>query len=103
MKKYWNKTIYDKKTNQIKQGQEFLILENVFGYEKIGFVTRWKDGRLNDDEYEPAVEFQDAHVEHYKNGLLHNELKDEEGNLKPAIVANYGNDVEFWLNGNQVK
>ena len=101
MQQFQNKTFPDDK-GQPKQGHEYRTLNNVYGYEEIGILLRWRDGRLHDDGDHPAVEFQDAHVEHYRNGLLHMDQTDMEGNLKPAIIADYGTKFEFYLNGRQV-
>lgn len=102
MSNFWNKTFFDEKDNP-KQGSEYRILRNVFGYDQIGILIRWKDGRLNDDGNYPAVEFQDAHIEHYQSGLLHNDLKEDDGFLSPAIITKYGKKMEYWLRGKQVQ
>jgi len=102
MKKFWDTTFYDEKGNP-KQGEEYRVLLKAFGYESIGILLRWSDGRLNDDGRKPAVEFQDAHIEHYSNGLLHNEFKADNGFLCPAIIANYGHKLEFYLHGKEIQ
>jgi hypothetical protein len=101
MTKFINITLYDEKKN-LKQGHEYRILQNAFGYKEIGCLTRFRDGRLNDDGENPAVEFQDGHMEYFHNGFLHNSDTNEEGKLQPAIIANCGKNVEYWFNGKQV-
>jgi len=102
MKDFWNKTFFDEKNNP-KQGHEYRTLRDSFGYNEVGILLRWKDGRLNDDGDQPAVEFQDAHIEHFQNGLLHNDLKESDGYLSPAIISDYGKKMEYWLKGKQVQ
>jgi hypothetical protein len=87
---------------QLKQGHEYRVLNNIWGFESIGILTRWRDGRLNDDGDLAAVECQDAHIEHFKNGFLHNDERDENGNFKPAIIDGYGKKFEYWLNGKRI-
>jgi hypothetical protein len=65
-------------------------------------LLRWQDGRLNDNGELPAIEFQDAHIEHFRNGYLHNDNLDENGKPKPAVIANYGKKFEYWRNGKQI-
>jgi len=79
-----------------KQGCEYRTLYNVFNSAEMGIILRWKDGMLNDDGNLPAVEFQDTHTEHYRNGLLHAEKS------MPAIIADYGTQCEYYLNGKQI-
>ena len=88
---------------QPKQGHEYRTLYNIFGSEEIGVILRWRDGRLHDDGSLPAVEFQDTHIEHYHNGLLHNDSRDEAGKLRPAIISGCGTRLEYYLNGKQVE
>ena len=80
----------------LKQGDEYLDGE-------VGVILRWKDGRLNDDGEFPAVEFEDSHVEHFKEGRLHNGTLGKDGKLKPAIISVSGDIVEYYINGRQVK
>jgi hypothetical protein len=101
MVNYHNKTIKDEK-GSLKQGHEYITLTNMFGYDEIAVLIRWRDGRLHDDGELPAVEFQDCHVEHYRHGLLHNEEIDLDGNLKPAIITDFCKKFEYYLNGRQV-
>jgi len=79
-----------------KQGHEYRTLHNIYGSAEIGIITRWKDGRLNDDGNLPAVEFQDTHTEHYRDGLLHAEKS------MPAIITDYGTQCEYYHNGAQI-
>jgi hypothetical protein len=102
MTDFWNITFFDD-SGQPKQGHEYRILYNIFGSAEIGLILRWRDGRLHDDGGLPAVEFQDTHVEHYRGGLLHNDLTDEAGKLRPAIIAGYGTKLEYYLDGKQVE
>jgi hypothetical protein len=101
MKDFIGKTFKDS-SGTLKQGHEYRNLTGMYGYDTIGILCRWQDGRLNDDGELPAVEFQDAHIEHFKNGVLHNNNRDEDGQIKPAIIAEYGAQVEYWVNGKQV-
>lgn len=101
MNDFINKT-FKESDGSLKQGHEYRILRNMYNYDELGILLRWLDGRLSDDGDLPAVEFQDAHVEHFRNGYLHNDKRDENGNLIPAIVASYGTQFEYWLNGKQV-
>jgi len=101
MTNFFNKRIKDENGN-LKQGDEYKTLFDHFGYKEIGILTRWEDGMLNDNGDSPAVEFMDAHIEHFRKGLLHNEKVDDNGFLKPAIRADYGKKLEYYLNGKQV-
>ena len=101
MTDFWGVNFSDD-NGQPKQGHEYLTLRNMYGSAEIGLILRWHDGRLHDDDGLPAVEFQDTHIEHYRGGLLHNDSKDEAGNLRPAIIAGYGTQLEYYLNGKQV-
>ena len=87
---------------QPKQGHEYRTLHDIYGAEEIGIILRWKDGLLHDDGDLPAVEFQDAHIERYRNGLPHNDSVDEAGKLLPAIIADYGSQCEYYIDGKQV-
>jgi len=98
---FWGAT-FSGDNGQPKQGLEYRSLHNIFGAAEIGLILRWRDGRLNDEDGLPAVEFQDTHVEHYHNGVLHNDSTDETGMLKPAIISDYGTKCEYYLNGRQV-
>ena len=101
MTDFWNITFYGD-NGQLKQGHEYRTLYNIFGSAEIGLILRWRDGRLHDDGGLPAVEFQDTHIEHYHDGLLHNGLKDEAGKLRPAIISGYGTMLEYYLDGRKV-
>ena len=68
----------------------------------MGMIFRWKDGLLNDDGDYPAVEFEDSHVEHFREGQLHNEARGKDGKLKPAIISFSGDIAEYYINGKQV-
>jgi hypothetical protein len=102
MKSFWNITFFDE-SGQPKQGHEYRILHNMYDLPEIGIILRWHDGRLHDDGEFPAVEFQDSHVEHYRNGVLHNAAMNGDGKLKPAIISGYGAQFEFYINGKQVR
>ena len=98
---FWGVAFFDD-NGQPKQGHEYQTLHNIYGSAEIGIILRWRDGRLNDDGELPAVEFQDTHIEHYQNGLLHNGSTDESGKLRPAVISGYGTEFEYYLNGKQV-
>jgi hypothetical protein len=101
MKDFWN-GIFSDETGRPKQGYEYRILHNLFDSAETGIILRWREGKLQDDGELPAVEFQDAHIEHYRSGLLHNDSYDENGKLNPAIISEYGAQVEYYINGRQV-
>jgi len=101
MKDFWN-GIFSDETGHPKQGNEYRILRDIFDSEEIGIILRWQDGKLQDDDKLPAVEFQDGHIEHYRSGLLHNDSHDEDGALNPAIISGYGSEVEYYINGKQI-
>jgi hypothetical protein len=101
MKDLWNKTFTDDK-GTLKEGHEYHVLYKKYNSAKIGVILRWHNGKLHDDGELPAVEFQDSHVEHYRNGLLHYDAKDNNGKLLPAIISNYANDFEYFQNGKQL-
>jgi len=86
----------------LKQGHEFRTIYNFEGNGDMGIILRWKDGRLNDDGDYPAVEFEDTHVEHFRDGWHHNEARWPDGALKPAIISVSGDIVEYYINGKQV-
>jgi len=95
MKDFWKATFFGD-DGKPKQGHEYRTLYSIYGCDKIGIILRWKDGMLNDDGNLPAVEFQDTHIEHYRGGVLHAEKP------MPAIIADYGTQREYYLNGEQV-
>jgi len=83
------------KNGGLKQGDEYLAGD-------IGIILRWKDGRLNDDGERPAVEFEDSHVEHFREGRLHYDKRGKDGRLRPAIIGVTGDIVEYYINGRMV-
>jgi hypothetical protein len=87
---------------RLKQGHEFRTIYNFEGNGDMGIILRWKDGKLNDDGEYPAVEFEDSHVEHFHDGLLHYDARWPDGLLKPAIISVFGEPVEYYINGEQV-
>jgi hypothetical protein len=101
MKAFWN-GIFADENGLPKQGNEYRTLRNIFDSAEIGIILRWRDGKLQDDGDLPAVEFQDAHIEHYRSGILHNDSNDKNGMLNPAIISEYGAQVEYYINGRQV-
>jgi hypothetical protein len=101
MMDFWGVGFSDS-SGQPKQGHEYRTLNDIFGAAEVGLILRWKDGKLHDDGDLPAVEFEDAHIEHYRNGLLHNDSVDEAGKLMPAIIADYGTRCEYYIDGKQV-
>ena len=92
---FWGVTFSDDH-GQLRQGHEYRKLNNMYGSAEIGIILRWQNGLLHDDGNLPAVEFQDAHIEHYRDGLLHAEKP------MPAIIADYGTQREYYSNGKQV-
>ena len=101
MTDFWGK-VFSGDHGHPKQGHEYRTLNDIYGSAEIGIILRWQDGMLHDDGVLPAVEFEDAHIEHYRNGLLHNDSVDEAGKLMPAIIADYGTQCEYYLDGEQV-
>jgi len=101
MKNFWN-GIFTDETGRPKQGHEYRILNNIFDSAETGIILRWREGKLQDDDDLPAVEFDDTHIEHYRSGILHNAAHYEDGTLKPAIISEYGAQVEYYINGKQV-
>jgi len=100
MKDFWNTVFHDEK-GQLKQGTEYRVLRNMYNLPEMGIILRWRDGKLNDEGDLPAVEFQDTHIEHYRNGLLHNDSVNEDGMRNPAIISNYASQCEYFMNGKQ--
>ena len=100
MKDFWNTVFHDEK-GQLKQGTEYRTLHNIYNSAEIGIILRWRDGKLNDEGEMPAVEFQDTHIEHYRNGLLHNDSVNEEGKHKAAIITAYASQFEYYIDGKQ--
>jgi len=86
----------------LKQGHEFRTIDNFEGNGDMGIILRWKNGKLNDDGDYPAVEFEDSHLEHFLDGMLHNEARWPDGKLKPAIIGITSGMVEYYINGLQV-
>jgi len=101
MMDFWG-NVFSDDHGELKQGHEYRRLHNIYGSAEIGIILRWKDGMLHDDGDLPAVEFEDAHIEHYRNGMLHNDSVDEAGKRVPAIIADYGTQCEYYLDGKQV-
>ena len=100
MRNFWN-TVFYNNDGTLKQGDEYHTLYNMYNTSEIGLILRWRDGKLNDAGELPAVEFQDAHIEHYRDGLLHNNSVDAEGKLKPAIISGFGTQCEYYIEGKQ--
>ena len=98
MRNFWN-TVFHDDNGKLKQGQEYHTLYNLYNAPEIGLILRWQNGKLHDDGELPAVEFQDTHTEHYRNGVLHNDSVDAQGKLKPAIVSGYGAHCEYYVDG----
>lgn len=86
-----------------KNGQEFVIFHNKFGQRKISCILNWKNGFLNSDDNTPAVQMEDSHTEYWTNGYLDNTQRDKEGNLMPAVIADYGKKIEYWVNGKKTR
>ena len=101
MKDFWD-TVFCDENGQLKQGHEYRTLRNMFNLPEVGIILRWRDGKLNDDGELPAVEFQDTHIEHYRNGLLHNDSVNEDGMCNPAIIAAYASQCEYYIDGKQI-
>lgn len=93
---------YKNDDGTLKEGDEYTLLNNAFGHSKIGVITRWKMGMLHSEGGEPAVQFEDTHTEYYRNGVLHNDLKDSFGRRMPAVIAEYQTVEEYWENGKQI-
>jgi hypothetical protein len=98
MKSLWN-TVFCEDNGKLKGGHEYHSLHNMYNVPEMGLILRWRDGKLHDDGELPAVEFQDTHIEHYRNGMLHNDSVDEDGKLKPAVISAYGTQCEYYIDG----
>lgn len=95
-------TVYvDESRTELKQGEEYVKLKNMFGYTEIGFIIHWKDGKVHCDD-DPAIVFDDAHVEYWQNGAPHNNRKNANGQRMPAILSDYMAIEEYWDNGKQI-
>lgn len=88
--------------NQPKNGQEFVVFHNKFGQKKVSAILNWKNGFLHSEENIPAVQMEDSHTEYWENGVLSNEKHDDEGNLMPAVFADYGETREYWIGGKRI-
>ncbi len=91
------------KNGNLKNGQEYKILNNKFGRETISCILNWKNGFLSNDDDIPAVQMDDGHIEYWTDGYLDNSEYDSEGNLLPAVIADYGTVEEYWQNGERIK
>lgn len=89
--------------NAPKNGQEFKVFQNRWGYKKIGCILNWKNGYLHSVPGIPAVQMEDNHTEYWDNGLLSNVELDENGNQMPAVYSDYGETQEYWVNGHRTK
>ena len=87
---------------ELKQGSEFVIFENKFGFKQISCILNWKDGFLHSTPDTPAVQFDDSHTEYWENGKLSNREQDIYGNLMPAVISQYGSIEEYWVDGKRV-
>lgn len=96
-----HKPCKDEKGN-LKQGQEYKVFENKFGFNSIGVIFNWKDGYLNSEPGIPAVQVEDGHTEYWTNGYLNNTDLDINGNPMPAVISAYGGVEEYWVNGKRV-
>ena len=90
----------------LMQGQEFRTFTNMFGYKEISCLLNWKDGKLDTDwdadPVIPAVQMSDGHTEYWKDGKLHNDHKDDDGNLMPAVITDNWETTEYWVDGTRV-
>lgn len=86
-----------------KNGSEFVVYYNKFGREKTNCILNWKDGFLHSENGDPAVQMSDSHSEYWENGYISNTMLDESGNQMPAIFANWGTEVEYWVAGKRIK
>ena len=91
------------KSGELKNGQEYKIFHNKFGRDTISCLLNWKNGFLHSEPDLPAVQMDDGHVEYWKDGVLHNDEHDSEGNLMPAVIAEWGRVEEYWINGTRIK
>lgn len=102
--KYFNKRFYETdgegKRVVVPDGPALKHFKG-FGFSDIQAILHFKDGLLHNDDG-PAIEFADAHVEFWQNGVPHNEERNANGVLMPAIYSDYLNTREYWINGKQV-
>jgi hypothetical protein len=100
MLKYSGKTLTTP-DGELKNGDDYRS-QNSLGFAHPGVITRWRDGKLGDGSGLPAVEFADTHTEYWKEGRLHRDEINENGLLLPAVISDYGEITEYWLNGIRV-
>ena len=86
-----------------KNGQEIVTFTDRFGRKKITAILNYKDGFLNNDSDCPAVQMEDFHTEYWENGKLSNSEMNENGELMPAVISDYGHHLEWWSNGKKIK
>ena len=89
--------------NKPRNGIQFVIFYNKFGYTKINCILNWQDGFLNSSYNIPAVQMEDGHTEYWENGVLSNTQLDIEGNQMPAVFSDGGEIKEYWVNGKRIK
>jgi hypothetical protein len=96
------KKAYDANGN-LKQGSEYKSFQNAWGSKNIIVIFNWKDGLLHSDENTPAIQMSDTHTEYWINGKISNIFRDVNGEIMPAIISNYGEIQEKWINGTRIE
>lgn len=91
------------KDGSLKNGQEYKIFHKKFGRDSISCILNWKNGFLHSLPDIPAVQMDDGHMEYWTEGYLNNEKHDSEGNLMPAVIAEFGTIEEYWIHGTKLK
>lgn len=86
-----------------RNGPEYVIFHNKFGQAKVSCILNWKNGFLHSTENQPAVQMDDSHTEYWTDGYLDNEARDINGELIPAVIADYGMTREYWSKGKRIK
>ena len=92
-----------KDVNGLKNGQEIVTFTNVFGHEKLRAILNWTDGYLNDAPGCPAVQMEDFHTEYWNMGKLSNKETNDDGEMMPAVISDYGTHREYWIDGKKIK
>ena len=59
-------------------------------------IIRYQDGYIHSDDG-PAIETVDCHLEFWQYGRLHRD------DYRPAVIDDYGETEEYWLDGERIK
>jgi len=95
--------VFKEPDGTLKEGSEYKTFYNKYGFQKIGAIFHFHNGKLHSFGDNPAVEFEDTHTEYWKNGKIHNSMTNKDGETMPAIISDYMNILEVWNNGERIK